>query len=63
MKEVHLNAQKREELTKWLMELPAKYANPLLQFLQENEVTTQEEPTNPIGGGGGAGGPRPPKDE
>ena len=62
MKEVHLNAQKREELTKWLMELPAKYANPLLQFLQENEVTTQDDSTTPpVGGGGGAGAPKPPK--
>lgn len=54
MKEVRLNPQKRQEFTNWLMELPAKYANPILQFLQENEVQTEESNgPKPIGGGGG----------
>lgn len=59
MKEVKLSAEKRQELTNWLLEIPAKYANPVLQFLAENEVN--EEP-KPIGGGGG-GSAKPPKGE
>lgn len=43
MKDVLIKADKRKELTNWLMELPAKYANPMLQFLAENEVEEVEE--------------------
>lgn len=42
MKEVKLTPEKRQELTNWLMEIPAKYANPVLQFLAENEVKEDE---------------------
>ena len=29
MKEVKLSPEQREKLTNWLMEIPAKYANPM----------------------------------
>lgn len=64
MKKVILTPEKRQELTNWLLEIPAKFANPVLQFLAENEEvqTTDSDPV-PIGGGGGAGAPKPKKDE
>jgi hypothetical protein len=43
MNEIVINPEKRKELTNWLMEQPAKFANPILQFLQENEVKKEEE--------------------
>jgi len=49
MKEVVLTPKKREELTAWLMEQPAKFANPVLQFLAENEVEEADPaPLKPI---------------
>ena len=44
MKKVVLTPEKRQELTNWLMEQPAKFTNPILQFLQENEEEEVEEP-------------------
>jgi hypothetical protein len=43
MKTVIITPEKRKELTDWLIELPAKYANPILQFLLENEE--QDKPS------------------
>ena len=62
MKEVTLTKEKRQELTNWLLEIPAKYANPVLQFLADNEVQTTDE-VKPIGGGGGGGSAKHPKSE
>jgi len=38
MKKVILTEEKIKSLTDWLMEQPAKFANPILQFLEENKV-------------------------
>ena len=46
MKEVHLSVEAKEQLTNWLMEQPAKFANPILQFLEENEV--KEDKVKPV---------------
>jgi hypothetical protein len=61
MKEVLISQQKRQDLTNWLLEIPAKYANPILQFLQENEIQTYTE--EPVIGGGGSGAKPPKKSE
>jgi hypothetical protein len=42
MKAVKLTPEKRQELTNWLLEIPAKYCNPVLQFLADNEETEPE---------------------
>ena len=42
MKEVRLTPEKREELNKWLMEQPFKFAQPVLAFLAENEVEEEK---------------------
>ena len=46
MKDVLLTKEKRQELTNWLMEIPAKYCNPVLQFLAENEVKEEDKKDN-----------------
>lgn len=43
MKDVHIKSTDRQELEKWLLEIPAKFANPILQFLQQNEVQDTEQ--------------------
>jgi len=43
IKKVILTPEKRQELTTWLMEQPAKFTNPILQFLAENEVEEDKQ--------------------
>lgn len=42
MKDVLIKSTDRQELEKWLLEIPAKFANPILQFLQQNEIKDEQ---------------------
>ena len=48
MNEVRISPEKREELTKWLAEQPFRFASPILQFLEENEVKPETKPEHEL---------------